>query len=195
MGEQFLPELGYEKRVHVMNELLPSLTGGKMSSSHPPHTKIMFLDDAAVVEKKIAGASCPAGAVAGNGVLPIIQHILIPVSEIRMLNLDGGKTNGVNGHVSNKVGPFAAKGAPEGTLFSVAMPAASCDSNLHRHYCNYEQVERDWVAGLLEVGLLKDAVASALNQMLQRMRDLYEDDDEWKQTDRMGYPEDWPRQD
>ena len=63
LGEQFLPDLGYEKRAHLLNELLPSLTGGKMSSSHPAHTTIMFLDDADAVVEKLAGAACPPGTV------------------------------------------------------------------------------------------------------------------------------------
>jgi tyrosyl-tRNA synthetase len=186
--------LGYEKRVHLLNELLPSLTAGKMSSSSPAHTKVMFLDDAATVVDKIAGATCPAGEVQGNGILPIIEHVLMPISEIHMIFSGAGdKANGMNGHTpSSKVGAFAAKGAPDGTLLSIGVHAASCTCRSHRHYSTYEEVQRDSVAGLLEADALKDAVADALNKVLQPIRDMYEADDEWRQADRMGYPEDWP---
>lgn len=30
---QYLPSLGYTKRIHMMNPMVPGLTGGKMSSS------------------------------------------------------------------------------------------------------------------------------------------------------------------
>lgn len=30
---QYLPSLGYAKRIHMMNPMVPGLTGGKMSSS------------------------------------------------------------------------------------------------------------------------------------------------------------------
>lgn len=30
---QYLPSLGYAKRVHLMNPMVPGLTGSKMSSS------------------------------------------------------------------------------------------------------------------------------------------------------------------
>ena len=192
LGEQFLPELGYEKRVHLMNELLPSLTGGKMSSSHPAHTKIMFLDDAASAVEKLAGAVCPAGAVQGNGVLPIVEHVLMAISEIRMLFPGGGdKSDGRTGNPG--VGAFAAEGAPNGSLFSVTLHgASSCGCKSVRNYCTYEELEGDYVAGLIDANALKDAVAGALNQVLQRIRDRYELDEEWREADRRGYPEDWP---
>ncbi|OAQ92608.1 tyrosyl-tRNA synthetase [Purpureocillium lilacinum] len=192
LGEQFLPDLGYEKRAHLLNELLPSLTGGKMSSSHPAHTKIMFLDDADAVVEKLAGAACPPGTVQGNGVLPIIEHILMPISEIRMLFTESDKANGVNGHASSRVGMFAAKGASEGTLFSVSIRGASCECRSHRNYCTYEALQKNYVAGLIDADALKDAVARALNQVLQPIRDMYAADNEWRQADQAGYPEDWP---
>jgi tyrosyl-tRNA synthetase len=192
LGEQFLPELGYKKRVHLLNELLPSLTGGKMSSSHAANTKITFLDDPAAVEEKMAGASCPAGTAQGNGVLPIVEHILIPISEIRMLHLHD-KANGVTGHGVEGRGPFAAEGAPEGTLFSVAVPGAGCKCRSHRNYCTYAELERDYIAGTVGPAALKEAVASALNQVLEPIRAMYEGNEEWKAADQKGYPEDWPR--
>lgn len=184
LGEQFLPELGYEKRVHLMNVLLPGLTGGKMSSSHPAFTKIMFLDDAETVRAKIAGAACPARVVEGNGILPIVEHILFPASEISLLDLDGqGRPDGAGG----VVGPYAAERAPAGTLFSIS------DAGGSRNYSTYGQLEGDYVAGLVEPEALKTAVADAVNGLLRPIREAYSVDDEWKAADREGYPEDWAR--
>ena len=58
-AEDFLPKLGYTKRAHLMNPIVPGLVkGGKMSSSDPK-SKIDFLDSAADVKKKIK--DCPSG--------------------------------------------------------------------------------------------------------------------------------------
>ncbi|KAG6375026.1 tyrosyl-tRNA synthetase [Boletus reticuloceps] len=42
-AELYLPRLGYAKRAHLMNTMVPGLMGGKMSSSDPD-SKIDFLD-------------------------------------------------------------------------------------------------------------------------------------------------------
>ena len=34
-AEKYLPTLGYKKRAHLMNPMIPGLTGDKMSSSDP----------------------------------------------------------------------------------------------------------------------------------------------------------------
>lgn len=174
-----------------MNELLPSLTGGKMSSSHAPHTKIMFLDDAATVDSKIAGATCPPGCTQGNGILPIVEHILMPVSEIRMNQHRAELENGAGRPCVGRLGAFAAKGAPEGTLFSIGKTAGADKGHSHHNYFTFEELESDYTAGLIEPEALKEAVASALNHLLQPIRELYSEDGDWRCADKMGYPEDW----
>lgn len=49
---QYLPRLGYRKRIHLMNPMVPGLQGTKMSSSEPA-SKIDLLDSAKAVEKKV----------------------------------------------------------------------------------------------------------------------------------------------
>ncbi|RCI14692.1 hypothetical protein L249_6892 [Ophiocordyceps polyrhachis-furcata BCC 54312] len=179
LGEQFLPELGYEKRVHVMNQMLPSLTGGKMSSSHPDHTKLTLLDDEATIERKVAGSSCPAGTAEGNGMLPIVEHILMPISELHVR--DRGRS------------PMVAHGAAEGTLFSVDVGRGpSPDPASRRDYCTYQDLQRDYLRGVMEPEALKAAVARAVHQVLAPIRDAYAGNEAWREADRMGYPEDWP---
>ena len=70
-----------------MNPMLPNLLGGKMSSSHPPNTKIMFLDSPEEVTQKIckANANWTNGSI--NGVMASLRDILIPISELRWARL------------------------------------------------------------------------------------------------------------
>lgn len=60
--------------------MLPNLQGGKMSSSHPAHTKISFLDSADAIQDKIEMAFDNAKSKEANGVLLALKDILIPAS-------------------------------------------------------------------------------------------------------------------
>lgn len=73
-----LPELGYKARVEIMNPLMPSLTGGKMSSSDAK-SKIDALDTEEEVKRKVNAAVCPAGQVEENGILAFVKHVIMPV--------------------------------------------------------------------------------------------------------------------
>jgi tryptophanyl-tRNA synthetase len=55
-AELYLPRLGYTKRAHLVNPMVPGLGGRKMSTSDP-HSKIDLLDIPEVVKKKIKAAS------------------------------------------------------------------------------------------------------------------------------------------
>merc|ERR1739838_848350 len=59
-AEKYMPQLGYEKRIHLMNPMVPGLTGVKMSASEED-SKIDLLDDSKTVKKKIANAFCEEG--------------------------------------------------------------------------------------------------------------------------------------
>ncbi|XP_038222150.1 tyrosine--tRNA ligase, cytoplasmic-like, partial [Zerene cesonia] len=50
MSEKYLPQLGYAKRIHLMNPMVPGLTGGKMSASEED-SKIDLLDNPSNVKK------------------------------------------------------------------------------------------------------------------------------------------------
>ncbi|OAL26813.1 hypothetical protein AYO20_09955 [Fonsecaea nubica] len=89
-AERFLPQLGYRNRAHLMNPMLPNLYGDKMSSSHPPHTKIMFLDDEATVEEKVRAGYLSSDEVSRNGVLATLRDVLIPLSQLQMERWVGG---------------------------------------------------------------------------------------------------------
>jgi tyrosyl-tRNA synthetase len=73
---EFLPKIGYEKRIHLMNTLIPGLgESGKMSSSEP-NSKIDFEDDDAKIKSKINKAFCVDGQIEGNGLLAIMKYIV-----------------------------------------------------------------------------------------------------------------------
>ncbi|OQR74603.1 tyrosine--tRNA ligase [Tropilaelaps mercedesae] len=64
-SEKYLPSLGYAKRGHLMNPMVPGLAGGKMSSSEED-SKIDLLDSAANVKKKLKKAFCEPGNLEDN---------------------------------------------------------------------------------------------------------------------------------
>ncbi|XP_077193485.1 tyrosine--tRNA ligase, cytoplasmic [Paroedura picta] len=77
-AEKCLPPLGYAKRIHLMNPMVPGLTGNKMSSSEE-ESKIDLLDRKEDVKKKLKKAFCEPGNVENNGVLSFIKHVLFPL--------------------------------------------------------------------------------------------------------------------
>ncbi|KAL7733753.1 hypothetical protein ACLKA6_011483 [Drosophila palustris] len=74
-AEKYLPQLGYEKRIHFMNPMVPGLAGGKMSSSEDD-SKIDLLDSPANVKKKLKKAFCEPGNITDNGLLSFVKHVL-----------------------------------------------------------------------------------------------------------------------
>ncbi|CAA20443.1 Tyrosine--tRNA ligase, cytoplasmic [Schizosaccharomyces pombe] len=83
MAEEVLPVLGYKKRGHLMNPMVPSLAGGKMSSSAAANAKIDILDDPKTVNKKIRSAFCEPGVVEENGCLAFLKYVSFPAMELR----------------------------------------------------------------------------------------------------------------
>jgi len=75
-AREFLPKIGYEKRTHLMNPLIPGLgESGKMSSSEP-NSKIDFDDTDKQIRKKVNKAFCADGVVEGNGLLAMLNYII-----------------------------------------------------------------------------------------------------------------------
>ena len=83
LAVECLPRIGYKKRAHLMNPLIPGLQeGGKMSSSDPD-SKIDILDSPDVVKKKLKKAFCPPKVVEGNGVISFVEYVLLPASALK----------------------------------------------------------------------------------------------------------------
>lgn len=77
-AEKYLPQLGYAKRAHLMNPMVPGLTGAKMSSSEE-ESKIDLLDSPANVKKKLKKAFCEPGNIENNGVLSFVKYVIFPL--------------------------------------------------------------------------------------------------------------------
>merc|ERR1712018_897353 len=77
-AEKYLPALGYEKRAHLMNPMVPGLQGTKMSSSDAD-SKIDLLDTPAALKKKLKKAFCEPGNISDNGILSFCKYVIFPV--------------------------------------------------------------------------------------------------------------------
>merc|ERR1712013_85297 len=78
-AEKSLPSLGYAKRAHLMNPMVPGLTGAKMSSSEAD-SKIDLLDSPGDIKKKLKKAFCEPGNITDNGVLSFCKYVVFPVA-------------------------------------------------------------------------------------------------------------------
>ncbi|CAN6628098.1 tyrosine--tRNA ligase, cytoplasmic [Trichomonascus vanleenenianus] len=81
LAEENLPSMGYKKRAHLMNPMVPGLSGGKMSASDP-NSKIDLLDDAKTVKNKIKKAFAAPGEVEGNGLIAMIEYVFFPITAV-----------------------------------------------------------------------------------------------------------------
>lgn len=82
LAEKYLPSLGYKKRIHLMNPMVPGLTGTKMSASDED-SKIDLLDGASAVKKKLNKAFCEEGNIDDNGILAFAKFVIFSVLETR----------------------------------------------------------------------------------------------------------------
>ena len=77
-AEEYMGRIGYPKRVHLMNYMVPGLTGGKMSASEED-SKIGLLDGSKRVRTKINKAFCEERNLEGNCVLPFVKFVVFPM--------------------------------------------------------------------------------------------------------------------
>ncbi|KKK13125.1 tyrosyl-tRNA synthetase [Aspergillus ochraceoroseus] len=76
------PKLGYKKRSHLCNVMVPGLTGGKMSSSEED-SKIDLLELADSIRKKIRKAQAAPREIENNGILAFVQYVLFPAMALK----------------------------------------------------------------------------------------------------------------
>lgn len=80
-AREYLPKIGYDRRIELMTPLIPGLTeSGKMSSSLKT-SKIDLIDSEEEVKKKLNSAYCPEGTIENNGVLSFIKYVLMVIKE------------------------------------------------------------------------------------------------------------------
>ncbi|ETW76425.1 hypothetical protein HETIRDRAFT_389454 [Heterobasidion irregulare TC 32-1] len=188
-AELYLPRLGYAKRAHLMNAMVPGLAGGKMSSSDPD-SKIDFLDPPDAVRKKIKKAFCEEGNIEDNGVLAFVDAVLIPISELRLERARGqvgaDPEEGVSKDVLGEQKPFVGKGAPEGTVFSVYRDEKFGGSS---HYASFQEMKKAFEEKALHPKDLKSAVADAIISLLEPIRKAFSEDEEWQKVEKLAYPD------
>ena len=75
LARENLPKIGYNRRIEIMNPLIPGLIGKKMSSSDEK-TKIDLLDDDETIKKKVNSADCVEGNP-DNGVMAFLKYVIM----------------------------------------------------------------------------------------------------------------------
>ncbi|KAF9275493.1 hypothetical protein BGZ68_010759 [Mortierella alpina] len=80
-AEKMLPMIGYKKRSHLMNVMVPGLAGPKMSSSDPD-SKIDLLEAPEDVKRKLSKAFCEEGNITENGILSFVKTVLFPLGSM-----------------------------------------------------------------------------------------------------------------
>ncbi|TBU03159.1 tyrosine--tRNA ligase [Hamiltosporidium tvaerminnensis] len=83
---KYLPQLGFKKRAHLMNPMIPGLNSEKMSSSDK-YSKIDMLETKENIEKNIRKCFCEEGNKE-TGLLYLIRHIIYPIFEIKNLKVE-----------------------------------------------------------------------------------------------------------
>ncbi|TFK64443.1 tyrosine tRNA ligase [Pluteus cervinus] len=180
-AELYLPRLGYAKRAHLMNTMVPGLGGGKMSSSDP-NSKIDFLDSPGVVKKKIKAAFCEEGNVEENGVLSFVEAVLMPISQLRIDRLKGDSVL----EETEDTAPFISEGAPEGTVFTVYRDIKYGGP---MHFANFAQLKEAFQEKQVHPGDLKSAVENGITRLLAPIRKSFEENGDWQKIEQLAYPE------
>lgn len=87
MSRDHLPKLGYKPNVHLMNKMLPSLTGksGEKMSSSEPNSKIGLLDSPKEIKKKISKAYLEETNIE-CGLFKMLELIIFPIIELKGLD-------------------------------------------------------------------------------------------------------------
>jgi tyrosyl-tRNA synthetase len=99
-AREFLPKIGYSKRIHLLNPLVPGLgESGKMSSSEP-NSKIDFDDSDKTIRKKINKAFSEDGKVEGNGLLAITKYVLFKFLEQEQRNFEINRPEQYGGKIT-----------------------------------------------------------------------------------------------
>jgi len=149
--------IGFRTRSHLMNPMVPGLSGGKMSSSDPK-SKIDLLDDPVTIHKKIAKAYCAPLQLEGNGILAFIEHVLLPYSQLQSSD---GKTAAIE---------VALKDQSEPTIFK-----------------SFAEVEESYEADILTPQLAKRIVEDGLVKLTTSIRCAFEEDEDWQRIAEAAY--------
>ncbi|KAF7580925.1 putative tyrosine-tRNA synthetase [Clavispora lusitaniae] len=164
LAEEHLPGIGYKKRGHLMNPMVPGLgQGGKMSASDP-NSKIDLVEEPKVVKKKIGAAFCAPGDI-DNGLIAFLENVVQPIQELK----------------SNVVGTFD---------FFVDRPEKYGGPI---HYKSLDELKADFAEQKLSPVDLKAGVADRINELLAPIREYYEQDADFQDASTKGYVVEAPK--
>ncbi|CEP62757.1 tyrosine--tRNA ligase TYS1 LALA0_S06e03092g [Lachancea lanzarotensis] len=159
LAEENLPSIGYKKRAHLMNPMVPGLSqGGKMSASDP-NSKIDILEEPKQVKKKINTAYCAPGVIEDNGLLSFIEYVAVPIQELKY------GTNYFKFHI-NRPDKF---GGPI-------------------TYTSFAELVQDYKNEKLAPPDLKTGVSDVINMLLAPIREDFVKDLEFQEAGAKGYP-------
>lgn len=165
LAEEQLPGIGYKKRAHLMNPMVPGLgQGGKMSASDP-NSKIDIIEEPKVVKKKIASAFCAPGDVE-NGLIAFLENVVQPIQELKL------EKDGVFDFYVDRPEKY---GGPI-------------------HYTSLAQLKEDFAAEKLSPVDLKAGVSDKINELLAPLRAMYEEDKAFQEAAANGYPVEAPKE-
>jgi tyrosyl-tRNA synthetase len=164
MAQDALPKIGYQERAHLMNPMVPGLAGGKMSASDP-NSKIDILDTPDMIKKKVSKALCVPKEVEGNGVIAFVEHVLLPIADLK------GKAEFV---VERK-----GKGAGESSQEEAALAPLV--------YSDIAKLKDDYANDILTPQLLKAAVTRGLTDILAPVHAKFASDKEWQDVALLAY--------
>lgn len=166
LAEENLPGIGYKKRAHLMNPMVPGLgQGGKMSASDP-NSKIDVVEDPKVVKKKIRAAFCAPGEVENNGLLAFLENIVQPIQELKL---------GVEGEFDFFIDRKEQYGGPV-------------------RYTSLDALRADFAAQKIAPVDLKDGVTDRINDLLAPIREAFDSSPEFQDASDKGYPVEAPKE-
>ncbi|KAL8667491.1 MAG: hypothetical protein Q9202_000707 [Teloschistes flavicans] len=158
LASESLPKINYKERAHLMNSMVPGLSGGKMSASDPD-SKIDLLDPPDVVEKKLKKAHCAPREIDGNGLVSFVEYVLLPVNGLRT----GGK------------GTFVVE-------------KRKSEDGEPLVYDDIAVLKADYEADRLTPQLLKSGVTQALVNLLRPIQDDFKISSSWQEVTNKAYP-------
>ncbi|KAL3231353.1 Tyrosine--tRNA ligase, cytoplasmic [Nakaseomyces bracarensis] len=159
LAEENLNRIGYKKRAHLMNKMVPGLTqGGKMSASDP-NSKIDLLEEPKKVAKKINSAYCSPGDIENNGLLSFIEYVVAPIQELK-------------------------KGADQFEFFINRPDKFGGPITFH----SFEELQTAFKEEKLSPVDLKSGVTDAINELLAPIRAEFESNKEYQEAEAKGYP-------
>ncbi len=160
LSQETLPSIGYKKRIHLMNPMIPSFIRedhceSKMSSSDP-NSKIDLLDSIKMIDQKVNRAFCEEGNFYDNPLLVFCKYVIFPI-----LTLQGENA------------------------FTIRRPEKYGGDIV---FSNYEELEKQFMDRGLHPGDLKKGVREFLAVLLAPLRDMFLADKELQELMKRAYP-------